>query len=214
MERRTFLHAGTFSLLGARLAAPRFGLFTSSGSDVRKWFAEVVSAFQARQSSLTFVQPAGLALAVRENDTLLAARDFLRKSVRVYLCQQNNVCFFPLVRRQASAGLTEWLVPFFVRQPDGSWKRLATFNAYQLEALSHAAAELTGRELSPVEHLLPAGAVAIAGNTYHSPKGSVSISTRLGLHGAQSVVAVKAGKTLLFESTLDSRYLFRSADQA
>lgn len=210
MKRRKFLHTGALGLLG--LGLPAETLLKSQTSGVRSWLCQLALDLGARWSFAAGQTP-GLGEAIRQTDAFLAARGFERSRTGAFFCENNQTCFYPLALRRASAGLTEFLVPVFHRQTDGSWKRLAVLTSYQIEALYRASAHLSGHGASVAELLLPAGAKPASGSTFFTRGGSVYVETRLHNGAARTAIAVRTGESVVYEDNFEAEHTLRSSSK-
>lgn len=193
------------SIAGLGLPAGAFSLLQPQ-EGVQAWMRRIVDAVSARRKSNLSGCPRQLADLILETDTFLAGRGFEREISGAFFCADGNTCFYPLLLRRATAGLNDFLVPVFNRQPDGAWKRLAVLNGYQLEALGRAASALAEQPIPPHELLLPAGPSPADGSTYQTLRGAVTMITHLKYGSAQTEITIYSDRQIIFTENYRSRH--------
>lgn len=205
MKRRTFLQTSTLGLAGLGLPAGASSLMQQQ-EGIQAWFRQITDAVQARRKSNLSGCPPQLTNLILETDTFLAGRGFEREINGAFFCADGNTCFYPLLLRRATAGLSDFLVPVFNRQPDGAWKRLAVLTGYQLEALGRAASALAEQPIPPHELLLPAGPSPADGSTYQTLRGAVTTKTQLQYGSAQTEITIYSDQQIIFTENYRSRH--------
>lgn len=130
----------------------------------------------------------------------------------VYTVNKGEIVFLALEKKIESLNLADYLVPFWCRAEGGSYRRLATLNGFQLEALLRAARHLQTGNRPPAEIgncLLPAemnGKRAEPGS-FFTRNGKVSTQTYIQTGQTATSIAVETALGVLLEERFESRHL-------
>jgi len=100
--------------------------------------------------------------------------EFTACTKRVYFYQQRQYCFQVFEKIHPIAGVLELMVPFWKKQRDGSWQKIATLNSFGIEALEQA----MDQHYAPAQ-LLPLNKEAY--NSYSCQAGLLHTQTRIGM---------------------------------
>lgn len=211
MKRRDFLQTSAFGLMGFGLPAGVFSLIGKQHSGVQQWLSQLTAATGARKRSALLGQPESLLKQVRQTNDFLARRGFVSLNSSLFFYPNGDYCFYPLVLRHASAGLTDFLVPVLGRQSDGSWRQVLVLTGYQLEALARAAGHLATSETPLHELLLPTGPIGDTAGVFPTTRGTVQVDTRLSGGSAHTQVTVTAGRTPVFSEKFASEHSLSSS---
>lgn len=178
MIRRSFLQTGSLGLLGLTLPASVSAAISQRATGVANWFQQLATFSGAFRRTAFWGHPPALQQQIHRINAQLAVNGFVSRDASLFFYpDQPAFCFYPLVLRRASAGLTDWAVPVLRQNPDGSWQQVVVLSGYQLEALARASAALADQEATINELLLPAGSPV--GASIPTRRGCVVIETRI-----------------------------------
>ncbi len=206
MKRRTFLHTGSYGLLGLGLPASAYSLTPQARSGVQHWLREFAQAVNARHRSLTLSCPAGLREQIESTNAFMAVRGYLSETAGAFFTPGQSHCFYPLVLRRAQAGLLDLLVPVFTTGPDGRWQPAKVLTGYQLEALARTAAALSNQDLPLSELLLPLRSTPGGTGGYETRLGQVQIITRIQEGQSHTAITVHTGRQLMYDTAFPSAH--------
>ncbi len=204
MKRRFFLQSGTLAIASLGLPAGAFSQTPSQG--VHTWLRDIADAVSARRRPSLSGCTTQLTDLIAQTDVFMAGRGYVRESNGAFFCADGNTCFYPLLLRHARAGMTDFLVPVFSRQADGTWKRLAVLTGFQLEGLARAATTLAQQQTPLHEFLLPAGATPAYGDTYDTLRGAVTMKTHLNNGSAQTDITIYSDRQIIFTELYRSQH--------
>ncbi len=202
MERRTFVQTGVAGALGFVFQPNVSPLLSPVRNDIHLWFNQFCKLIQARRYWSPRVLTSDDLHAKEALDAYFSQRFFQRESNSIYVHSgaKSSYFFYPVYLRHAQVGITDVLLPVFMRQQNQSWQRIGTFTGFQIEAMARAAVALHEQGLNVADLLLPVsvGKPDGAAFQYETRMGSVSISTLVQQKASTSIrVQQDDGKPVL-----------------
>lgn len=132
MNRRPFIKLLGANILGLPLIANPLGLFAAKAY-APSWLAQLLQEGQI-ESTASFGT-----LDLPQLPVEVQSGEFTISTDSVYFYQQRQYCFQIFEKVHPVVGQLEVMVPFWKKQKDGSWQKIATLNAFEMEALAKAA---------------------------------------------------------------------------
>jgi hypothetical protein len=173
MNRRPFM-----KLLGIHAISLPFldhvmGLFATKAFEAN-WFNQLLNDGQIESIALSSAQsPPFLPLAVQQGE-------FEPTNPTLYFYQQRQFCFQVFEKRHPVLGQLELMVPFWKKQADGTWKKIASLNAFDLKVLAKASENgYNASALLPLD-FYPSS------QSYVCEAGLVHTATQIGMNNAAS----------------------------
>lgn len=167
MNRRPFI-----KLLGANvITLPFLGYGLGSvfaKSCIAAWLAQLLEEGQVESISSFWVHD------LPQLPQAVKSGEFTANTTRIYFYQQRQFCFQVYEKVDPQLGQLELMLPFWKKQADGTWKKIATLNAFDINALAVAVGHnYTASALLPLEY-------HPATSSYSCPAGSVYIKSKIG----------------------------------
>lgn len=192
MNRRPFIKLLSANVIGLPLLGSGASLFAAK-SCAGTWLAQLLEEGQVESiSSFWLHDLPQLPRAVKSGE-------FTASTNRTYFYQQRQFCFQVFEKVDPQLGQLELMLPFWKKQADGSWEKIATLNAFDMSALAVA-----------IEHNYKASALLPfeyhpATSSYSCPAGSVSIKAKIGEDNvAFTEIEIKGKNQQNWENHFDS----------
>lgn len=165
MNRRPFIKLLGASIVGLPLIANPLGLFAA------KVFAPSWLELLLQEGQIESIVSQGT-LDLPQVPKEVQSGEFTVSTDKVYFYQQRQFCFQIFEKVHPVVGQLEVMVPFWKKQLDGAWQKIATLNAFELEALAKAA-----EKKYPFVKLLPQNKTTY--NSYSCLAGLLQFKTRI-----------------------------------
>lgn len=165
MNRRPFIKLLGANIIGLPLVANPLGLFAAKVY-APSWLAQL---FQEGQ--IESIDSLGT-LDLPQVPNEVQSGEFTVSTDKVYFYQQRQYCFQIFEKVHPIVGQLEVMVPFWKKQQDKSWQKIATLNYFELEALTKAA-----EKKYTFAKLLPQDKTTY--NSYSCLAGSLQFETRI-----------------------------------
>lgn len=176
MNRRPFIKLLGANIIGLPLIANPLGLFGPKAY-APSWLAQLLQEGQIESSvSLGTLDLPQLPKEVQSGE-------FTVSTDKVYFYQQRQYCFQIFEKVHPIVGQLEVMVPFWKKQLDGSWQKIATLNAFEMEALAKAA-----EKKYPFAKLLPQDKTTY--NSYSCQAGLLQLKTRIAGRKATTEIRI------------------------
>lgn len=167
MNRRPFIKLLSANVIGLPLLGSGVSLFAAK-SCAGTWVAQLLEEGQIESISTFWVYD------LPQLPQEVQGGEFTANNKRIYFYQQRQFCFQVFEKVHPQLGQLELMLPFWNKQADGSWKKIATLNAFDLSALAVAVENnYTASALLPLEH-------HPATSSYSCLAGSINIKTKIG----------------------------------
>ena len=168
MNRRPFIKLLSANVIGLPLLGSGVSLFAAK-SCAGTWLAQLLEEGQIESISTFWVYD------LPQLPQEVQGGEFTANNKRIYFYQQRQFCFQVFEKVHPELGQLELMLPFWKKQADGSWKKIATLNTFDISALAVAVENnYTASALLPLEH-------HPATSSYSCPAGSISIKTKIGV---------------------------------
>lgn len=165
MNRRPFIKLLGTNIVGLPLIANPLGLFATKVF-APSWLAQLLQEGQIE--SIDSIGALDLPQAPKE----VQSGEFTVSTDKVYFYQQRQYCFQIFEKVHPVVGQLEVMVPFWKKQQDGTWQKIATLNAFEMEALAKAA-----EKKYTFANLLPQDKTTY--NSYSCQAGLLQFKTRI-----------------------------------
>ncbi len=167
MNRRPFIKLLGANVIGLPLLGSGISLFAAK-SCAETWLAQLLEEGQIESISSFWVHD------LPQLPQEVQRGEFTAYNKRIYFYQQKQFCFQVFEKVHPQLGQLELMLPFWKKQADGSWKKVATLNTFDMSALAVAIEHnYTASALLPLDH-------HPATSSYSCPAGSISIKTKIG----------------------------------
>lgn len=113
-----------------------------------------------------------------------------------YFYQARQYCFTVFEKRHSSAGLLELIIPFWKRQPDGTWAQITCLSLFDLEALARATDKV---KEDAANYLLPAARKHSDTGTYATQWGQVALTTKIHSDGIHTSIRIKNKENICWQ---------------
>ena len=190
MQRRPFI-----KLLGTSLGSLPFlsgfaQLPTSPPHTWSQWLSQVVGVCPIESVSIA------LADTLPAPPSAVTSGEFAATNNQVYFYQEQQYCFQVFEKTHPTLGTLDLIIPFWQRQAAGTWKKIACWSLFELQAIAEASTQLgtnTFATLFPFK--------ASTTRRYLSAKGEVHLQTYL--HASNHIttnILLKKNTHTLWES--------------
>lgn len=197
MNRRPFV-----KLLGANLIAIPFISAINIKDDVsqrwQSWLKQLNKACEVETVHRVFFME-----DLPKLPEVLQLGEFSSVNGNFYFYQARQYCFSVFEKRHSSAGLLELMIPFWKRQPDGSWVQITCLSLFDLEALARAANHLNKETAG---YLLPTAAKHSDTGTYTTQAGQVALTTKIHTDGVHTSVCIKNKESIYWQEDFGSSH--------
>jgi len=209
MKRNTFFRTITLGVAGLGLQSSFAAVPFFQGTSVMQWITQLRTALMVKHRPRAKFSAENFSFQVGQQNVFLEQLGFAAGNTSFcFFGAQETYCFYPVLQRNVSSGITEILLPVFFRNNEGVWSHQKTLNGFQIEALCRAAEAL--RELpEPLFHILmPVSGSLNANlpNKYQTLDGTVNITTKVLDGKVQTRCVVKGREGLLFDETFTSHH--------
>lgn len=178
MNRRPFIKLLGASIVGLPLIANPLGLFAA------KVFAPSWLELLLQEGQIESIVSQGT-LDLPQVPKEVQSGEFTVSTDKVYFYQQRQFCFQIFEKVHPVVGQLEVMVPFWKKQLDGAWQKIATLNAFELEALAKAA-----EKKYTFAKLLPQNKTTY--NSYSCLAGLLQFKTRITGRKATTEIRITA----------------------
>ena len=167
MNRRPFIKLLSANVIGLPLLGSGVSLFAAK-SCAGTWLAQLLEEGQIESISSFWVHD------LPQLPQAVKSGEFTASTNRIYFYQQRQFCFQVFEKVHPELGQLELMLPFWKKQADGTWKKIATLNAFDMSALAVAIEHnYTASALLPLDH-------HPATSSYSCPAGFISIKAKIG----------------------------------
>ncbi len=211
MKRRFFIQGTTLGSIGIGIGSDllTFPISLEYGS-VAKWLRQLSWTLSVQRRTQARSAPESFNQITGTKNEYFASHGYHKMSDNCYFFGENEqYCFYPVVTRDQSSGISDLLMPVFRMDQSNQWQSVQTLSGFQVEALMKASHAL--RENSPAtiqNWLFPVGkanTINKAGS-YATREGTVSVVTTLknGRGTTTCTVMNRSGK--VFHETFSSSH--------
>lgn len=176
MNRRPFIKLLGANIVGLPLIVNPLGLFASK-MYAPSWLAQLLQEGQIEST----VSLGTLDLPQLPKEVQIG--EFTASTDKVYFYQQRQYCFQIFEKVHPVVGQLEVMVPFWKKQKDGSWQKIATLNSFEMEALAKAA-----EKKYTFDKLLPQDKTTY--NSYSCQAGLLQLKTRIAGRKATTEIRI------------------------
>ena len=211
MKRRFFIQGTTLGSIGLGLGASDILAFPMSleYTSVKRWLSQLSWTLSVQRRTQARSAPESFCQASGARNEYFACHGFYKMSDTCYFFGENEeYCFYPLVARDQSSGMSDLLMPVF-RMHGDQWQPVQTLSGFQVEALMKASHALRENSPAKIQHLLfpigKANSIKKAGS-YATREGTVSIVTTLKKGRATTTCTVMNRNGKVFHETFSSSH--------
>jgi hypothetical protein len=174
MNRRPFIKLLGIHAISLPLLNHVTSLFATKPFE-ENWLKQLLNEGQIESNALFFAQaPLPLPLAVQQGE-------FTSINKTLYYYQQRQYCFQVFEKRHPALGQLDLMLPFWKKQADGTWKQIASLNAFDLRVLAKAIENgYTASAFLPLSS-------HPASQSYACEAGMVHTSTYIGMDNAARI---------------------------
>lgn len=168
MQRRPFI-----KLLGTSLGSLPFlsgyaQLPISSPQTWSQWLSQLVSICPIESVSVASADTLPVPLPA------VLSGDFSQAENQVYFYEQQQYCFQVFEKTHPEVGTLDLMIPFWQRQATGTWKEIACWSLFELQAIAEASTQLGTTTFAT---LIPLNSSKTG--RYQSAKGEVHLQSYL-----------------------------------
>lgn len=196
MKRRPFIKLLGSNLIGLPLVMGSASIFEPQ-ANWELWLAHLQQDAQVESINELWV-----ANGLPPEPVSVRSGEFSKASGQVFFYQKRQYCFQIFEKQHAQTGIIDMLIPFWKKQKDGTWARIACLSAFGLEALAKACQQgHSATNVLPVE--------AGQAGSFLSALGEVQLKTTIQLDAkAQTQIKIShKSQTVWQNSFYSTQYL-------
>ncbi|MDX1941510.1 MAG: hypothetical protein SFU99_13210 [Saprospiraceae bacterium] len=195
MERRALLKLSGVYAIGMPLL-PGIKICIAETSVWRPWLQALLATCNI-ESKYELFHP-----SILPNEELFG---FVKATNKFYFYEQGRYCFTILEKKHDVSGLLELALPFWKREPNGNWKKLACLSLFELEALAKVVYTLAKSKGDNIgDYVLPIAKANNTNESYVTAQGMVKMISIVEEKGILTSVRVLYKEQLIIQDEFRS----------